>query len=183
MDSQPPLDHESAHLQGLDQRFLAALGARQRGDVDTAAELLRGVLKVEPRLAEPHMELANLLLEAGQIDEAREHADEAVRLLEGGPPWLEDPPPHVLQSLAWNLLGEALRRKADSDEVVFGDPEVFKQLMAQSRSAFAKAAALDPTNAHADHWSFSLKLVDEDDQDLELRDLDVFDVTGTQDDS
>lgn len=179
----PPPDEEHAHLDGLDQRFLAALGARQKGDVDTAAELLRGILKAEPRLAEPHMELASLLLDAGQVDEAREHADEAVRLLEGGPPWLEDPPHHVLQSLAWNLLGEALRQKADSDEVVFGDPADFRRLMGESRSAFAKAAALDPNNGHADHWSFNLKLVDEEDDNTELDAFDVFDVTGERSES
>ena len=178
-----PPDAEHAHLEGLDQRFVAALTARQRGDVDTAAELLRGILKVEPRLAEPHMELSSLLLEAEQVDEGREHAEEAVRLLEGGPPWLDDPPPNVLQSLAWNLLGEALRQKADSDEVVFGDPAEFRRLMGESRSAFAKAAALDPTNAHADHWSFNLHHVQEDDGDTELDEFDVFDVTGERKDS
>lgn len=150
----PPI--ETAHLDGLDQRFLAALAARRKGDLDSCAELLRGVLKVEPRLAEPHMELASLLLETEQVVEALEHAEAAVRLLESGEPWTDDLPPHVIRSLAWNLLAEALRRRADSDEVVFGDPAVFEQLMGRAKSAFGKAAALDPDNAHADHWGFAL---------------------------
>ena len=47
-------------VQALEKRFEEALEARRRGDVDDAAELLRGILKVEPRLAEPRLELAHL---------------------------------------------------------------------------------------------------------------------------
>ena len=149
--------HEDAHLEGLDERFLAALGLRRQGDVDGCADELREILKVEPRLAEPHLELANLLLDLRRHEEARAHAEEAVRLLESGDPWLADPPPHVLRSLAWGVLGESLRVAADSDEVVFGEPERFVALMAQARSAFSKAAALDASNEHAVHWSLHLK--------------------------
>lgn len=158
MSADTPPDTESAHLDGLDQRFLSALNARRNGDLDACAELLRGVIQAEPRLAEPHMELASLLLEVQQVAEAQEHAEEAVRLLETGEPWTDDLPANVVRSLAWNLLAEALRRRADSDEVVFGDPAVFEQLMGRAKSAFGKAAALDPDNAHADHWGFALGL-------------------------
>jgi len=147
---------ETTHLDGLDQRFLAALAARRQGDLDSAAELLRGILKVEPRLAEPHLELASILLDTDQVAEAEQHADEAVRLLESGPPWTDDLPAPVLKSLAWGMLGESLRRRANSDAVVFGDPREFELLMGRARSSFEKAAALDPDNAHADHWRFNL---------------------------
>lgn len=153
--SDPP-SAEPTHLDGLDQRFLAALAARRQGDLDSAAELLLSILKVEPRLAEPHLELASILLDTDQVTEAELHADEAVRLLESGPPWTDDLPAPVLKSLAWGMLGEALRRQADSDAVVFGDPREFELLMGRARSAFSKAAALDPENAHADHWRFNL---------------------------
>jgi hypothetical protein len=44
------------------------------------------------------------------------------------------------------LLGEILKERASSDEVVFGDPNVFTDLVSQSRAAFQRAAALDPTD-------------------------------------
>jgi len=47
-----------------------------------------------------------------------------------------------------------LRRKADSDAVVFGDPGSFEGLIREAQSAFKKAAALDPDNIHAGYWSF-----------------------------
>ncbi len=167
-------DDEAVHLVGLPERFLAALEARRRGDVDSAAELLRGILRAEPRLSEPHLELSSILLETGQLEEAEQHAEEAIRMLETGEPWTDEVPADTLRSLAWNYLGEALRRRADSDEVVFGDPAVFATLMGRARSAFAKSAALDPTNAHADHWSFNLHAGAQEQAD-EAADLPEFD--------
>jgi len=145
-------------LDDLGARFLQALDARRRGDVDGAAELLRGVLKVEPRLPEPHMELAHILLETGQLDEAEEHAREAIRHLEAGGQWTDDLPESVVLGMAWDILGEVLRRIADSDEVVFGDPARFESLMKEARAAFDRAAQIDPTNDHAGGWSRDFEL-------------------------
>lgn len=144
---------DEAHLAALAQRFLVALAHVRKGEVDAAAEELRGILKVEPRLAEPRIELARLLLETGQEEEAAEQTDEAIRILDGGGQWNDDLPEGVLKGLAWDLHGEALRRQADRDEVVFGDPERWRELVEQARAAFAKAAALDPDNAHAAYWA------------------------------
>jgi len=147
---------EEGRLQALGQRFFLALEALRALRTDDAAELLRGVLREEPRLPEPHMELSRILLEAGQLDEALEHAEEAVRLLDAGGQWIDDLAENEVQSLAWNLKAEVLRLQADSDEVVFGDPAVWADLMKQSKEAFAKAADLDPNNRHADHWGHHL---------------------------
>lgn len=155
-DEAPALHEDETHLEGLDQRLLDALQARRKGDVDAASELLRSILSVEPRLAEPRLELASMLLEAEQLDEAEAEAREATRLLDLGGQWTQDVEPTVLRSLAWNLLAEALRRQADSDEVVFGDPARWTALMQESKEAFAKAASLDPTNEHAGHWAFGM---------------------------
>lgn len=152
----PALHEDESHLDGLDQRLLDALEARRKGDVDAASELLRSILTVEPRLAEPRLELASMLLEAKQLEEAEAEAREAARLLDLGGQWTEDVEPGVLRSLAWNLLAEALYRQADEDEVVFGDPERWNALMTEAREAFQKAAELDPTNEHARHWALGM---------------------------
>jgi len=152
----PALHEDESHLEGLDQRLLDALEARRKGDVDAASELLRSILTVEPRLAEPRLELASMLLEAEQLQEAEAEAREAARLLDLGGQWTEDVEPGVLRSLAWNLLAEALYRQADRDEVVFGDPERWNALMTEAREAFQKAAELDPTNEHARHWALGM---------------------------
>jgi tetratricopeptide (TPR) repeat protein len=148
------LNGEENIIAGLQSRFIQALTARDRGDTDAAAELLRGILKVEPRLPEPRMELANILLGADQLAEAEEHLREAIQSLETGGQWTDDLDEDVVLSLAYGTLGEVLRRQADSDEVVFGDPSAFERLIREAQSAFRKAAALDPDNAHAGYWSF-----------------------------
>jgi tetratricopeptide (TPR) repeat protein len=147
---------DESHLDGLDQRFLDALEARRRGDIDSASELLRSILRVEPRLAEPRMELSSMLLEAGQIAEAEEEARESLRCLQSGGQWTTDLEGHTLLSLAWNLLGETLRRQADHDDAVFGDPAKWQALMDESAASFLEAARLDPTNLHANHWAFGM---------------------------
>jgi tetratricopeptide (TPR) repeat protein len=152
----PALHEDEGHLDGLDQRLLDAMQARRKGDVDAASELLRSILSVEPRLAEPRVELASMLLEAEQLEEAEAEAREATRLLDLGGQWSEDVDPDIMRSLAWNLLAEALRRQADQDSVVFGDPERWTALMTESGDAFKKAASLDPTNEHAGHWALGM---------------------------
>jgi tetratricopeptide (TPR) repeat protein len=146
--------HEQQRVQGLQQRFHQALEARARNDVDGAAELLRSIFQIELWLAEPRMELVHILLNTKQLTEAEEHAREALRILETGGQWTDDLSADALMSLAYTTLGETLRQRADSDEVIFGDPEKFKQLHSESRTAFLKASALDPDNQHAIYWGF-----------------------------
>lgn len=143
------------HLQGLGEQFMAALEVVRKGKVDEAAEALRAILRVEPRLAEPRIELARLHLELAQPDEAAEQAEEAVEILRSGGQWIEDLSEEAVLSIAWDLRGEALRRMADKDEVVFGDPDEWRRLIEQSAAAFKEAARLDPDNAHARYWSGS----------------------------
>jgi tetratricopeptide (TPR) repeat protein len=142
-----------AHLDGLGERFEGALALKERRDFDAAAEALRGILRVEPRLAEPRLELARILLDTGQPELAEEEAREAVRILEGGGQWIDVLPEAVVLSLAFDLLGESIRLQADSDEVVFGDPAVWQARLAEAHQAYARAAALDPSNEHAVWWA------------------------------
>ena len=75
------LTDEAARLAALETRFAAALSARRAGDAPGAADLLRSIRAAEPRLAEPRIELAHILLEAGQAAEAEEEVREALRHL------------------------------------------------------------------------------------------------------
>lgn len=141
MDEQ---DRPEGHLAELGPRFLRALAARQAGRVDEALDLFSEVLRAEPRLAEPRLEIARIWLEMGRLDDAEEEVREALRILEAGGQWSEDVPENVMLSVAWALLGEILKERATSDDVVFGDPASFETLLRQSRSAFERAALLDP---------------------------------------
>ncbi len=151
MSDTPPDDLDTtapeAHLADLGPKFLAALEARAAGRVDAALDGLLAVLRAEPRLAEPRMEIGRIYLEMGRLAEAEEEAREAIRILEAGGGWTEDVPEHIVLALAWALLGEVLKELAASDEVVFGDdPARFAELVAQSRAAFARAHEIDPSD-------------------------------------
>ncbi|MFT4977733.1 MAG: hypothetical protein ACI8S6_003640, partial [Myxococcota bacterium] len=75
-------------------------------------------------------------------------------ILQKGGQWTADIDEDALLSHAYSTLGEVLRLKADSDEIIFGDPEAFGKLHSESRTAFLKAAALNPDNEHAVYWGF-----------------------------
>lgn len=145
---------EGAHLSALATQFMNALQARTNNNDDRAEELLRGLVKTEPRLAEPHMELARILLDSDRLSEAEGHARAALEHLEHTGPWTEEVPENVLKALAHGLLAETLRRIADEDDVIFGDPERFKALVAESRTHFGQAAALDPSDEYASYYAF-----------------------------
>lgn len=143
-------------LDALGERFMAALRAKEAGDVDRAEEELRAILRAEPRLPEPHLELGRLLLDTDRLDEAETHAREALTHLEVAGPWTDEVPENVIHGLAWALLAEVLRRIADEDDVIFGDPARFKALVAESQRAFAKAASFDPADEYASYHAFFL---------------------------
>lgn len=147
---------EAAALEALSARFLQALTAKDAGRFDRAEDLLRDIVRAEPRLAEPHMELARLLLDADRLDDAEAHAREALAHMEAGGPWTEDLPPQIVHGLAHGLLAEVLRRKADEDDVLFGDPDQFRALLAEARTHFEAAAALDPDDSYASFHAFFL---------------------------
>jgi tetratricopeptide (TPR) repeat protein len=144
-DHADPAAPES-HLSGLGPRFLGALKLRVDGRVDDALDAFREILRLEPRLAEPRLELGRIHLEMGQLEEAESQAREALRILEAGGQWTDDVPENVLLGMAWSLLGEVLKERAASDEVVFGAPALFKELVAQSALAYRRAGELDPSD-------------------------------------
>ena len=155
-DSPDDFREDESHLAELGGIFMKAMDARQKNNSDRAQELLRLIVRREPRLPEPHLELAHIQLEAGRAGEAEVEVREAIRLFEAGGQWIDVLPEATVRSLAHNLLGELLRRRADSDDVVFGDPARYVELLNESRVHFQRAAALDPENEHARFHALTL---------------------------
>jgi len=149
-------DLEEDALASLGPRFLQALGLKEAGRVDDAEEALVAILKEEPRLPEPRMELARIHLDTERIDTAEEHARTALEHLESGGQWTDMLPEEVLLSVAHALLAEILRRRLEEDAVIFGDPAEFKALLAESKTHFARARELDPTDETSSYYAFFL---------------------------
>ncbi len=147
---------EDAAIAALESRFLGALRLKEAGKLDDAEDELRAILRVEPRLPEPHLELARVLLDTSRLSEAEEHAREGLGYLEAGGQWTDEVPEDVLLALAHALLAEVLRRVADEDDVIFGDPERFHALVKEAQGHFERAAALDPSAEYASYYAFFL---------------------------
>jgi tetratricopeptide (TPR) repeat protein len=137
-------DPDQPSLSALEADFLKALELREKGQSEEARSRLAEIIRLEPRLPEPHLELGRILLEAERLEDAEAEVREAIALLEKGGQWLENLPDLVVQALAWALLGEILKERAATDEVVFGPPERFHAMLAASRAAFKRAHELDP---------------------------------------
>jgi tetratricopeptide (TPR) repeat protein len=146
------------HTNALQKPFLKALKLRRSGDLNKAADLLQEVLAGDPRLPEPHLELAHIHLEAERFDEAEEQAREGLKWLLQGGQWVKNLEPNVVQSHAHDLLGQILQDRAATDEVVFGDEELFKELIKEARHHFVRARELDPKNDHANFNAFFMDL-------------------------
>lgn len=152
---------ETSALQSLEADFIRGISEKDAGDFDRAEKTFRSILKTEPRLAEPRMELARILLETERVSDAEAHAREALTHLESGGQWTDDLPENVVLAIANALVAEALRRRADQDEILFGDPEVFKQMVADSKHHFAKACELDPSDETSSYYAFFMGPPDE----------------------
>ena len=144
-----PFDAEQAELERLSSLFLTALSAKDAGKLDAAEEVLRDVIKAEPRLAEPHLELGRILLDTDRLAHAESEAREALDLLASTGPWTSELEPATVHAIAHGLLAEVLRRKADEDDVIFGDPDAFKALLEEARKHFDLARKLDPSDDYA----------------------------------
>lgn len=156
-DDDAPNAEETA-LAALGDRFVAALAEKDAGRVDAAEEALRALIREEPRLGEPHLELARLLLDTDRLTDAEDHAREAIAQLDASGVWVDGVPENVVKGLAHAVLAEVLRRHADEDDVIFGDPERFKALVDESRREFETAHALDPADEYASYYAFFLGL-------------------------
>ena len=149
---------DEQHTADLEKPFLQALKVRRAGNVNKAIELLQEVLKGDPRLPEHHLELAHIYLEAERFDDAEERAREGLRWLQQGGQWVANLEQNVVLSHAHDLLGQILQEKAASDEIVFGDEEIFRGMLKESKEHFETARTLDPKNDHANFNAFFLNM-------------------------
>ena len=154
MDEFNVLDHETKQLDELGEQFLHALALKDKGHIDKAKETLESILRTEPRLAEPRMELARIFLDTDRVEDAEEHASQALEDLNNHGQWVENVSENTLTALAHALVAEALRRRADEDDIIFGDPDVFKDILKRSQSHFKKAAELDPRDEYSSYHAF-----------------------------
>ena len=148
------LSHESTQLEQLGKDFMVAMQLKESGQVDSALEALQAILKVEPRLAEPRMEMARIYLDVDRTTDAEENAKQALEDLGNHGQWVDTLDEGVILALAHALVAEALRRRAEEDDIIFGDPEVFKKMLNDSRNHFAKASELDPSDAYSSYHAF-----------------------------
>lgn len=154
------LNHDE-HTEALQAPFMKALKRRRAGKIEEAMDLLNEVLKTEPRLPEPHLELAHIHLEAERLSLAEDSAREGLKWLERGGQWVEDLPANVVLSHAHDLLGQVLQEKAALDEYVFGDEDLFKELVQEAKAHFVRARELDPKNEHANFNAFFMNSASE----------------------
>ena len=56
-----------------------------------------------------------------------------------------------LLSLSYSTLGEALRFQAQTDEIIFEQPEKFAELMEKAKEAYKKASSINPENEFAQY--------------------------------
>lgn len=148
------LSHESTQLEQLGKDFMDAMQLKESGQVDSALESLQAILRVEPRLAEPRMELARIYLDVDRTVDAEEHARQALDDLANHGQWVDALEENVILALAHALLAEALRRRAEEDDIIFGDPEVFKKMLEESRQHFANASEIDPSDVYSSYHAF-----------------------------
>ena len=154
MSNQDPEQQEQHQLGALGDDFMSALRLKEQGEIDKAESLFKSIIRREPRLAEPHMELARLYLDTDRLSQAESEAREALEQLDKGGQWTDEIPENVLAALAHALLAEILRRRADEDDIIFGDPDVFKALVAESQALFKQASDLDASDDYASYYAF-----------------------------
>jgi len=160
---------ESEEIEPMQALFMAAMEQRQAGNARKAEACLLEIVKKEPRLPEPHLELAHIYHGQEQFDDARTHIEEAVQYLENGGQWLDLPETEIL-SMAYLIQGEIYRSMADQDDVVFGEPETYIDLVNRAKNAFKKANALDKSTVEYTgsirEWQWDQKIEESINQSL-----------------
>ncbi len=146
------MSDEKKLLKHLEFKFLEAIQAHQNNDLDKAERINKAILEVEPRLVEPNLELAYISLRREQFEDAQAYAEESIRLCTLHGHWMDNFTDDELLSLSYSTLAESLRFQAQTDEVIFENPEKFTTLMKDAKEAYQKAASINPENEFARYW-------------------------------
>lgn len=158
-------DQENSYTNALIKKFEQAMDARERNDIDSCCELLLQVIKQEPRLPEPHLEIANIYLIIEKLEDARVHIEEAITYLENGGQWMDMDLSTVL-SLAYATKSEIYHALADQDEIVLNSNETeFIRLMKISKDAKKKSEECNP-NQHVDNYESTTLMFDIEEEEL-----------------
>lgn len=144
-----PLDQADPRLPELARTMARALKMRESGKDGEAMKLYRDVLAVEPRLAEPRLELAWLAAGRNDWQEAEEQARFAVEILEAGGQWTDDLSPESLLAFALTLLGEVVIRPLEEGDLFLVDQTAFTQKWNEAAALFDRAVELDGDNEDA----------------------------------
>ena len=159
-----PIDEEN-YTNALIKKFEQAMEARQKNDLDSCCELLLHIIKNEPRLPEPHLELANIYLLIEKLEDARVHIEEAITYLENGGQWT-DMDLNLILSLAYSTKSEVYHALADRDEIVLSVNEVeFVRLITISKNAKKKANELNPNQQLENYAGGNLMFQIEEDEE------------------
>jgi len=145
VDDQAP----EAHLGSLEVAMARAFELMQEGKQAEASDLFRQILQVEPRLAEPRLELAHLAASNEEWEEDEAQARSAVQTLRAGGQWTLDLEADVLLAFAINLLGEILVRAIEGSDLIFHDRGQFNTVWNEAAALFREAQGLDPANEDA----------------------------------
>lgn len=130
----------------LEKIFLEAVEANNAGRADDALRLFKEILAEEPRMSEPRLEIASILLRRGDLEEAEAQAREGLDYVERGWRWLENLTDEQLLAHACNLLGEILKQRSVSDAVMRQGEAAMRQLWKEAGELFERGAEADPEN-------------------------------------
>lgn len=142
-------DNPELHLADLAGRFEQGLELRRKGDTKGAQKAFQDILRAEPRLAEPRLELAHIATDAGDWEEAEAQARQSVEILRSGGQWIDSLQPQELLSFATNLLGEIIVREIEDSDTLIDDAEALQARWNEAATLFAAALLAWPTNTDA----------------------------------
>ena len=143
-ESSQMIKADAEQLAGLEPKMMEAMAARAEGKDDVAKTIFEEILKGEPRLAEPRLELAHMAALVEDWDEAQTQARLAVDILRRGGQWTEDVEPRVLLGFALNLLGELIVRPLEEGDLFLTDRARFQMTWNEAAAIFDEALEADP---------------------------------------
>ncbi len=141
----------------LERTFARAVAAHNEGLDEEALKLFKQVLALEPRLPEPRLEVALILLRCGELEEADAQAREALAHLEKGWRALDTLSDDQLMAHGCNLLAEIIKERIATGEILHADPGILRKLWREAEQLVERAARLDPDNQDIMHNYFGFR--------------------------